>query len=111
ERDDRENGQGGPEAVEPRRLVLVDDRIGGLRRYVRLVERCLQVLVRHEGDAGGELDLCLGGDVLRDLRIVLDAVEERRAQRRDQHRARERGSDRCPEVGQRVLQAAHLTAL
>src|SRR4029453_7745713 len=91
--DESENRQRGPETIEARRLVLVDDLIGGLRRYVRLVERRLQVLVRHERDAGGELALRLGRDALRDLRVVLDAAEERRAQGRDEHGACERGSD------------------
>ena len=43
--------------------------------------------------------------------LLCDAGEERRGQRRDEHRPGQRGADRRAEVGDRVLQAADLAAL
>ena len=49
--------------------------------------------------------------VLRHVGVVLDAAEERRGERGDEHGACERGADRRAEVGDRVLQTADLAAL
>ena len=66
-----------------------------------LSSAALQVLVGDERDASGQLDLRLGGDIFGDVGVVLDAGEERRGQRRDEHRAGQRGADRRAEVGHR----------
>ena len=70
-----------------------------LRGRVHLVECGLQILVGHERDTSGQFHLRLRGEILGDGGVVLDAVEERGGQHRDEHRTGQRGSDRCAKVG------------
>ncbi len=82
-----------------------------LRRRARVLECGLEIGVRDERDASGELDLRLLRHAVRDRGALLDVRQERRRQRRDQQRAGQRGAERGAEVRHRVLDAADLGAL
>ena len=67
--------------------------------------------VGDERHTAGEFGGGLGRQVVGDSGVVLDAGEERGGERRHQDRSGEGGTDRNPEVGEGVLQAAHLAAV
>ena len=60
---------------------------------------------------GCELGLCLEATPVGNVRVVLEAGEERGGQRGDQHGAGQRGADRRAELGAGVLEPADLAAL
>ena len=63
------------------------------------------------GTPPGQFHLGLGGHLGRDRRVVGDAAQERRGQRRDEHRPGQGGTDRGAQVGHGVLDAADFAAV
>src|SRR5215469_10348139 len=53
QRDDSEHRQGRAQPGEAGVRVLLDDRVGSLRGHPGLIERGLEVVIGHEGDATG----------------------------------------------------------
>jgi hypothetical protein len=74
QRDPGEHDQRSAKTIEPCLLVDVEDRLGGFLAHACLVERCLEIGVRDEGHAAGELDVGLGLYRCRDGGVLFDPL-------------------------------------